>query len=126
MTPDDRRYTSQHQWVLGSTDGLSLVGITDFAQAQLGEIEYVELPEEGETLEEGEPYGVVESSKSSSDLFTPFHLEVVAINPATEADPSVVNTDPYGAGWLLRVRPVEADAYDRLLTAADYVELVGE
>lgn len=126
MTPDDRRYTSQHQWVRMIEDGLALVGITDFAQDQLGDIVYLELPEVGETLEEGEPYGVVESAKSSSDLFTPIDGEVVGMNTDAEDDPSVVNTDPYGEGWMLRVRPSEADSYHRLMTADDYVALVGE
>jgi len=125
MTPEDRRYTSQHQWVRQIEDGLALVGITDFAQEQLGEIVYLELPEVGEHLEEGEPYGVVESAKSSSDLFTPLDAEVVDVNSDAEDDPSKVNTDPYGEGWMLRVRPMEEDAYERLMGAAEYEDLVG-
>ena len=125
MTPEDRRYTSQHQWVRQIEDGMALVGITDFAQDQLGEIVYLELPEVGETLEEGEPYGVVESAKSSSDLFTPLDGKVVDINSDAEDDPSMVNTDPYGEGWMLRVRPSEEDAYERLMGAAEYEDLVG-
>jgi len=126
MTPEDRRYTNQHQWVLLLDDGLALIGITDFAQDQLGPIVYLELPEAGESLEEGEPYGVVESMKSSSDLFTPLGSVVIAVNSDAEDEPSVVNDDPYGAGWMLRVRPSEEGAYSRLMEAADYAESVGE
>lgn len=126
MTPQDRRYTNQHQWVKPDQDGLFLIGITDFAQEQLGDIEFVELPEAGEELEEGEPYGVVESAKTASDLFTPVDGEVVEINTAAEDDPSVINTDPYGAGWLLKIRPGEADVMDRLMTGAEYAEMVGD
>jgi glycine cleavage system H protein len=126
MTPDDRRYTNQHQWVLPTDDGLALVGITDFAQEQLGDIVFLELPEEGETLDEGEPYGVVESMKSSSDLFTPLDSEVVAVNSGAEDDPSIINSDPYGEGWMLRVRLLEEGSYERLMRASDYAESVGE
>ncbi|MGA7272976.1 MAG: glycine cleavage system protein GcvH [Acidimicrobiia bacterium] len=126
MTPGDRRYTNQHQWVKPAEDDLLLVGITDFAQEQLGDIEFVELPEVGEELEEGEPYGVVESAKTASDLFTPVDGEVVEVNPATEDDPSVINTDPYGAGWLLKIRPNEEDVMDRLMPGSEYAEMVGD
>jgi glycine cleavage system H protein len=126
MTPEDRRYTNQHQWVLPIEDGLALVGITDFAQDQLGPIVYLELPEAGETLEEGEPYGVVESMKSSSDLFTPLDSEVVGVNSAAEDEPSVVNDDPYGEGWMLRVRLLDPAAYERMMEASDYAGSVGE
>lgn len=126
MTPEDRRYTNQHQWVLPIEDGLALVGITDFAQDQLGPIVYLELPEVGETLEEGEPYGVVESMKSSSDLFTPLDSVVVGVNSAAEDEPSIVNGDPYGEGWMLRVRLLEPTAYERMMEASDYAESVGE
>ena len=126
MTPEDRGYTNQHQWVLLTDDGLALVGITDFAQDQLGPIVYLELPEAGESLEEGEPYGVVESMKSSSDLFTPLNSEVVAVNSNAVDEPSIVNDDPYGEGWMLRVRLLEEGGYDRLMRASDYAESVGE
>jgi glycine cleavage system H protein len=126
MTPEDRRYTNQHQWVLLTDDGLALVGITDFAQDQLGPIVYLELPEAGESLEEGEPYGVVESMKSSSDLFTPLDSEVVAVNSNAVDEPSIVNDDPYGEGWMLRVRLLVEGGYDRLMRASDYAESVGE
>ena len=126
MTPDDRRYTSQHQWAKKAEDGLVLVGITDFAQEQLGYVEYVELPDVGEDLEEGEPYGVVESGKSASDLFTPIDGEVVAISSATEEDPTVINTDPYGDGWLIKLRPVDEISVDGLMAAAEYSEMVGD
>lgn len=126
MTPEDRRYTSQHQWVQKIGEALALVGITDFAQDQLGPIVYLELPDVGETLEEGEPYGVVESAKSSSDLFTPIDAEVVATNTVAEDDPAVINADPYGNGWMLRVRPLDLEAYDRLMEASEYAETVGD
>lgn len=126
MTPADRRYTNQHQWVLMTDDGFALVGITDFAQDQLGPIVYLELPEAGESLEEGEPYGVVESMKSSSDLFTPLASQVVAVNSNAEDEPSIVNDDPYGEGWMLRVRLLEERGYDRLMRASDYADSVGE
>jgi glycine cleavage system H protein len=115
--PDDRLYTSEHEWIM--PDGT--VGITDFAQDALGDVVFVDLPEVGRRLEQGAVFGVVESVKSVSDLFSPVTGTVVAVNEALKEKPEVVNQDPYGAGWLVRVQADGAvEAGGPLLDAAGY------
>jgi glycine cleavage system H protein len=123
--PDELRYTSEHEWV--AIDGsIAVVGITDYAQNALGDVVYVSVPEPGTRVRAGEPCGEVESTKSASDLFSPVDGEVTEVNPDIEDDPGLVNSDPYGAGWLMRVRLDEdADPPD-LLTADEYAELTRE
>jgi glycine cleavage system H protein len=125
MNPDDRRYTAEHNWILAEGPGAAVVGITWFAQDQLGEITFVDLPEIGERLEAGEAYGVIESMKSTSDLYAPVSGEVTAVNAALGGEPTLVNSDPYGKGWLLRIRPDDDGAATLLLTATDYGARVG-
>lgn len=118
--PSDRRYTAEHNWILVEGPGATVVGITWFAQDQLGEITYVDLPEPGERLEANDSYGVIESMKSTSDLYAPVSGEVTAVNEALVGEPTLVNSDPYGKGWLIRVRPDDDGASAGLLSAADY------
>jgi len=121
-TPDDRGYTAEHQWVVTAGDGTCTVGITWFAQDELGEITYVDLPDKGERVAAGEPYGVIESMKTVSDLYAPVSGEVLEINAALADEPTLVNQDPYGQGWLVRVRPDDPAAAGLLLTAGQYDE----
>ncbi|MBR57545.1 MAG: glycine cleavage system protein H [Myxococcales bacterium] len=117
---DDYRYTKDHEWVSLDAD-VACVGITDYAQEQLGEVVYVELPTVGTSLSEGESFGVVESTKSVSDLYAPMAGEVVEVNSLLIDAPENINTDPYGDGWMIKMR-VESGA-DALLSAVDYAAL---
>ena len=122
MIPDDLRYTDAHEWVREDTDGVVRVGITDYAQAQLGDVVYVDLPAVGDTVTAGTPCGEVESTKSVSEIYAPVSGEVVAVNGALEASPELVNSGPYGDGWMVEIRP-HGGALDGLLDAAAYREL---
>jgi glycine cleavage system H protein len=109
--PADLHYTSEHEWVCRSGDGTVRVGITDFAQSALGDVVFVQLPDEHAALTAGESFGEVESTKSVSDLYAPVSGTVVAVNAELQANPDLVNSDPYGAGWLVEVR-VSAETLD--------------
>ena len=102
--PADLRYTAEHEWVRRTGDDTVRVGITDFAQSSLGDVVYVQLPEVGAEVTAGESFGEVESTKSVSDLYAPVSATVVAVNDALEGDPALINSDPYGEGWLLELR----------------------
>jgi len=117
--PDDLRYTSQHEWVRPEGDRVR-IGITAFAQDALGDIVYVSLPEAGSLVDAGTPVGEVESTKSVSDLFAPISGTVVERNEALDATPELVNSDPYGQGWMFEVEPADPAAVDGLLTADQY------
>ena len=125
MTPDDRRYSAEHEWALVEGDEV-VVGITDFAQAQLGGITYVELPRVGEQVKQMRIMGVVESTKTASDLYSPVTGEVTAVNEAAVDDPEKINDSPYGDGWLIRVRPEAPDELENLMTAEEYDRHVGD
>lgn len=118
-TPDDRRYTSEHEWALREGD-LTVVGITDHAQDALGDIVFLELPEVGRRLEQHEPLGVVESVKAVSDIYSPVSGEVVEVNTALVSAPEILNADPYGAGWMIKVRLDVPEQLDDLMSAAEY------
>lgn len=124
--PADLKYIETHQWVRVAGDGTATVGITDHAQEQLGDVVYIGLPEVGETVTGGEESGVAESVKSASDVFSPVTGEVVEINEALEDEPELVNEDPYGGGWLYRVRLADEGELDGLLDAAAYGEKIAE
>lgn len=119
--PADLSYTSEHEWVTALTaEGTVRVGITDHAQDALGDVVYVDLPEVGDSLEAGATFGEIESTKSVSDLFAPVNGEVVAVNEALDGGPDLVNTDPYGEGWLIEIRPADAADLEGLLSAEAY------
>jgi glycine cleavage system H protein len=120
--PEELKYTSEHEWVRvpGEADGSVRVGITDYAQDALGDIVYVSLPEVGEDVNAGTPAGELESTKSVSDVYVPVSGQVVARNDALEATPELVNTDPYGDGWLFEMQPTDPSDVDGLMSAADY------
>jgi glycine cleavage system H protein len=117
--PDDLRYTSEHEWVRAE-GGRVRVGITAYAQDALGDIVFVQLPDAGSTVEAGSAVGEVESTKSVSDLFSPIAGTVVERNEALDATPELVNSDPYGQGWMFEVEPADDAAVDGLLTADQY------
>lgn len=122
MYPDDLRYTTEHEWVRspGEAEGSVRIGITDFAQEQLGDIVYVQLPDVGEEITAGAPCGELESTKSVSDLYAPLTGQVVARNDELDKSPEVVNSDPYGAGWMIEVVPSDPSDLDGLLSALEY------
>jgi glycine cleavage system H protein len=122
MIPDELLYTAEHEWVRdpGETDGSLRIGITDYAQEQLGDIVYVQLPEVGSEVSSGDPMGELESPKSVNDLFATVSGNVVAKNSLVDANPELVNTDPYGDGWLIEIDPSNREELDSLLSAADY------
>ena len=118
--PSELKYVASHEWLRMEDDGTITVGITDHAQDALGDIVYVELPDVGDTVAVDDEVAVVESVKAASDVYAPITGEVVAINEALEDDPEVINTDPYGDGWMYRIKPDNADDYDSLLSAEEY------
>lgn len=124
MIPEDLRYTAEHEWVAPSEGAATYrIGITHFAQDSLGDIVYVQLPEPGAQVTAGESLGEVESTKSVSEIYAPVTGTVVARNETLGDQPELVNTDPYGAGWLVEIRPTEADAAGELLDASAYRSL---
>lgn len=118
--PVDLKYTKSHEWVRRETDGTVTVGITDHAQDLLGDMVFVELPESGRTVKAGQECAVVESVKAASDVYAPVAGEVVAVNEVLGDSPELVNQDPYGEGWMMRLRPVDAADVDALLDADIY------
>ncbi len=123
--PDDVRYTAEHEWAR-LENGIATVGITSYASEQLGDIVYVELPAVGKKLEAMKPFGVIEAVKTVSDLFAPVAGEIVEVNAALADDPALVNQEPYGRGWMVRIRPTRPEDVQSLLSAADYARLVQE
>lgn len=121
--PTDLRYNSSHEWVRLEGE-LATVGITDHAQAELTDVVFVELPAVGRSVDAGDPTAVIESVKAASDIYAPIAGEVVEINPEVEADPALVNTDPYGKGWLFKLRVKNTTEVSALLDAAAYTELI--
>jgi glycine cleavage system H protein len=122
--PADLQYTKTHEWIRTLPDGTVEIGITDHAQHALGDLVFVEVPEGGRVLTVGEACAVVESVKAASDVYSPVAGEVLAGNPRLAAEPETVNTDPYGNGWLMRVRPAKGGAIAGLLTPTEYQELL--
>ncbi len=122
--PKQLQYTKEHEWIRRENDGTVVVGITDHAQHQLGELVYVELPEAGRALKPGDAMAVVESTKAASDVYAPLAGTVTAVNPALTSQPELVNTDPYGAGWLVRLKPADASRPQGLLDASAYAALL--
>jgi len=125
VIPEDLRYTDKHEWV--TTGGATVrVGITDFAQDALGDIVFVQLPEPGSTVEAGQPLGEVESTKSVSDIYAPVSGTVVARNEQLTDQPELINTDPYGSGWMIEIEVADPSATGSLLDAAGYADLTSQ
>ena len=121
--PDNLRYTQDHEWILVDGD-VATVGVTDFAQGELGDIVFVEIETEGESLEKGEIFGTVEAVKTVSDLFMPVSGEVIEVNEELSDDPELVNKDPYGKGWMIRIKITNESELDELLTAEAYAKMI--
>ena len=124
VIPENLRYTAEHEWVFAG-EGAVRVGITDFAQDALGDIVYVQLPETGATVEAGQSFGEVESTKSVSDIYAPVSGTVWPATRRSPTTPELINTDPYGDGWLVEIEPADPAAVDGLLDAAAYAKLTG-
>ena len=122
--PVELKYSNDHEWCRVEGE-YAYVGITDFAQSELGDIVFVDIQSEGETLSAGDIFGTIEAVKTVSDAFTPVSGEVVEVNPAIDADPALVNKDPYGEGWMIKVKMSNPADYDALLTPEAYAELIG-
>ncbi len=116
------KFTEDHEWVVTNDDGTALVGITDYAQEQLGELVYIELPEVGSEVEKGDAVAVIESVKSASDLLMPVSGEIIEVNEELDADPGKVNEDALGAGWFLRVKLADEGELDELMDEDKYME----
>jgi glycine cleavage system H protein len=124
-TPADLLFSKEHEWVKLDGDSAT-IGVTDYAQNALGDIVYVELPRVGSTIKQFSSVGVIESVKAVSDLFTPMSGEVVEVNAALENDPAAVNRDPYGAGWLLKIKPADLNETKSLLSPTEYEKIAEE
>jgi glycine cleavage system H protein len=125
--PDNVKYTKEHEWVRLEDDGSVTIGITDYAQQQLGDIVYVELPEAGEDpVAKDAPFAVVESVKAVSDVYAPITGVITEVNDELPNSPEVINEDPYGDGWMVRMKPGLPDEMDELLSAEEYEELINE
>jgi len=122
--PGDLKYSKSHEWVRVNEDGTVTVGITDHAQEQLGDMVYIEVPEQGRELEAEEACAVVESVKAASDVYTPLAGTVVEANEALADSPEAVNQDAYGAGWLMKLKPASSDALNGLMDPAAYQEFI--
>lgn len=121
--PAELKYTKDHEWVRIEGDE-AVIGITDFAQSELGDIVFVEIETEGETIDKEEVFGTVEAVKTVSDLFMPLSGEILTFNPDLEDAPETVNSDPYGAGWMIRIKLSDTSELDGLLSADDYKDLI--
>ncbi|MGB7292008.1 MAG: glycine cleavage system protein GcvH [Thermodesulfobacteriota bacterium] len=121
--PEELKYTDEHEWAK-IEDELVVIGITDYAQDALGEIVYIELPSEGDEITKGDSFGGVESTKSVSDLYAPVSGEVVEVNESLLDSPETINEDPYGDGWLIKVRIHDSDEFDELMDSEQYSEFI--
>lgn len=123
--PTDRKYSDQHEWVVVDGDTV-IIGITEFAQDQLGEVVFVDLPTEGDTITAGDTFGEIESVKSVSELFAPVSGEISAVNDALSDAPETVNQDPHGDGWMIKVRLEDSAELEELMSSEDYEAFVSE
>ena len=122
--PADLKYTEEHEYVRVSSDGTVEIGITDYAQGELGDVVYVELPKVGTTFNKHDVFGTIEAVKAVSELFSPVSGEITAINERLDKEPALVNTDPYGAGWMIRMRTSNSSELDALLDSDTYTKQV--
>jgi glycine cleavage system H protein len=121
--PDGLYYTKDHEWGM-EENGILVIGVTDYAQGELGDVVFVELPEEGTIIKAGEPFGVVESVKSVSDLYSPVSGEVIEINHDLESEPETVNSSPYDRGWMIKVAMSKESELENLLSPEQYVDFI--
>lgn len=123
-TPKDLKYTREHEWMRDNGDGTATIGVTDFAQGELGDIVFVELEEPGFTFEKDEEFGTIEAVKTVSELYAPLSGEIVEINDKLEEEPELVNDDPYGDGWMIKIELADASQLDDLMSADEYDEII--
>jgi glycine cleavage system H protein len=123
--PVELKYTKEHEWVK-LEENIAIVGITDYAQSELGDIVFVELPSMGKEVKQMEPFGTIEAVKAVSDLFSPVTGKVIEVNSALDDDPMVINRDPYGEGWMIKVELSDQSQLDDLLDASSYKGIIGE
>jgi len=124
LIPEDLKYTKEHEWAKIEGD-IATIGITDFAQSELSDIVYVELPAVGEMLEQMQPFGSIEAVKTVADLYAPLSGEVIEVNEELETNPGIVNEDPYGLGWMIKIRITNPEEIQNLLSAEEYKKLIG-
>lgn len=125
--PEGLAYSEDHEYMkAGQEDGAFMVGVTDYAQGELGDIVYLELPSVGESFQQGDTFGTIEAVKAVSDLFCPVAGEIMAVNVALEDDPSLVNSDPYGTGWMIKLKVADSGELDSMMDASGYATLIGE
>ena len=123
VLPDDVRYAETHEWARADGDNMT-IGINDYAQDQLGDIVFVELPEIGATFEKGEEFGTLESVKAVSEIYMPVSGEIIAINEALEEAPELVNLEPYNNGWIIELKPDDPDEINTLMSSSEYLEML--
>jgi len=123
--PEDLKYTKEHEWIRDNGDGTATIGVTDFAQSELGDIVFVELEPEGFEFDQDEVFGTVEAVKTVSELFAPVAGEITEINEELEMEPELVNDDPYGDGWMVKISMAAPSQLDDLMSADEYKEIVG-
>ncbi len=126
MFPVELRYTKEHEWLAEEGDGRVRVGITSYAQEELGDVVFVDLPQEGDEVESGQTFAVVESVKAVSDIYAPVGGRIVAVNSALEDKPELINEEPYGAGWIVIIEMADSSEIEATLTADEYKEHIGE
>lgn len=125
--PEGLAYSDDHEYMkAGQEEGVYLIGITEYAQGELGDIVYLELPAVGESFQQRDTFGTIEAVKAVSDLYCPVAGEVLAVNLALEDDPSLVNSDPYGTGWMIKLKVADSSELDSMMDAAGYAALIGE
>jgi len=124
--PDELRYTEEHEYVRSESDGIVTIGITDYAQGELGDIVYVDLPDIGTELAKMDVFGTIEAVKAVSELFSPLTGEVADVNTALDGDPSLINQNPYEDGWMIKLRVQNVATIDELMSATDYAQHIGE
>ncbi len=122
--PDDLKYSKEHEWVRVEGD-TGVIGISDYAQGELGDVVYVELPEIGKELKSGDPFGTIEAVKAVSELFCPVSGEVIEVNGKLEGDPALINQTPYGDGWMIKLKLANPDELSVLMDAAGYKDMIG-
>ena len=125
MIPDDLKYSKEHEWVKLEGD-VATIGITDYAQGELGDIVFIELPGVGDSVEAMQAFGTIEAVKAVSDMFSPVAGEIVEVNTALEGDAGIINSDPYGDGWIVKVKVSDSSQVDALLDPGQYKELIGQ
>lgn len=122
--PDDLKYTKEHEWIRDNGDGTATIGITDFAQSELGDIVFVEIEPEGFEFDQDEVFGTVEAVKTVSELFAPVAGEIIEINEELEMEPELVNDDPYGDGWMVKISMSDESQLEDLMSSEEYQEIV--